>query len=154
MRIFDNLWFDISSLDYFNVGHSMKSYNIENSLATSFTLLDKVVSKDDSEDNEFLISFSQSRNLVKEKWVVVSLNNVFGLIGGYTALLWMMITFVLSGYEAHKFRSSLISSIFLCVPEEMHENDSDSSNELSKEQSEKLLRKRLGTNTKASYSYF
>ena len=125
MRIFDNLWFDISSLDYFNVGHSMKSYNIENSLANSITLLSKVVTKDEIEDNEFLIVFSQSRNLVKEKWVVVSLNNVFGLIGGYTALLWMMITFVLSGYEAHKFRSSLISSIFLCVPEEMQEDEPD-----------------------------
>ena len=88
-----------------------------------------------------------------------SLNNVFGLIGGYAALLWMMITFILSGYEAHKFRSSLISSIFLCVPEEdenlnkTHEDDSDENGELSKEQSEKLLRKRLGSNTKASYSY-
>ena len=46
-----------------------------------------------------------------------SLNNVFGLIGGYTALLWMIITFVLSGYETHKFRSSIISNIFLSVPE-------------------------------------
>ena len=88
-----------------------------------------------------------------------SLNNVFGLIGGYAALLWMMITFILSGYEAHKFRSSLISSIFLCVPEEdenlnkTHEDDSDENGELSKEQSEKLLRKRLGSHTKASYSY-
>ena len=92
--------------------------------------------------------------MAKQKWTVKSLNNVLGLIGGYTALIWMGITFVLSGYETHKFRSSLISSIFLCVPEEMHEDDSDSSQELSKEQSEKLLRKRLGSNTKASYSYF
>ena len=88
-----------------------------------------------------------------------SLNNVFGLIGGYAAILWMMITFVLSGYEAHKFRTSLISSIFLCVPEEdenlykTHDDDSYDNGEMSKEQSEKLLRKRLGSNTKASYSY-
>ena len=61
-----------------------------------------------------------------------SLNNVFGLIGGYTALLWMIITFVLSGYETHKFRSSIISNIFLSVPEreeeglnKTHEGDSD-----------------------------
>ena len=113
---------------------------------------------DDTYDT-FTIVFSQSRNLIKEKWVVRSLNNVFGLIGGYAALLWMMITFILSGYEAHKFRSSLISSIFLCVPEEdenlnkTHEDDSDENGELSKEQSENLLRKRLGSNTKASYSY-
>ena len=89
-----------------------------------------------------------------------SLNNVFGLIGGYTALIWMMIRFVLSGYEAHKYRSSLISSIFLCVPEEeisnkTHEDDeSDDSGGYSKEKSEKLLKQRLGSNGKASYSYF
>ena len=81
--------------------------------------------------------FSQSRNVMKQKWIVKSLNNVLGLLGGYTSLLWMMITFVLSGYEAHKFRSSLISSIFLCIPEEeensnkTHEEDSDDSGELS-----------------------
>ena len=60
---------------------------------------------------------------MNEKWVVRSLNNVFGLIGGYTALIWMIIRFVLSGYEAHKFRSSLISSIFLCVPDEEISNE-------------------------------
>ena len=132
----------------------MKSYNVENSLPNSYTLLYEVMTPGGTDDNTFVIVFSQSRNLVKEKWVVVSLNNVFGIIGGYTALLWMIINFVLSGYEAHKFRSSLISSIFLCVPEEMQEDEPDDNQELSKEQSEKLLRKRLGSNTKASYSYF
>ena len=66
----------------------------------------------------FAIIFSQGRDLVKQKWTVKSINVVLGLIGGYTALLWMMITFVLSGYETHKFRSSLINSIFMRVPEE------------------------------------
>ena len=41
----------------------------------------------------FAIIFSQGRDLVKQKWTVKSLNNVLGLIGGYTALLWMVITF-------------------------------------------------------------
>ena len=56
------------------------------------------------------------------KYTVKSLNNVLGLIGGYTALIWMVITFVLSGYETHMLRSSLISNIFLGIPEEEDEN--------------------------------
>ena len=88
-----------------------------------------------------------------------SLNNILGLIGGYTALIWMVITFWLSGYEAHKFRSSLISSIFLCIPEEeellnkTHEENSFENKEMNTDESKNLLKKRLGANNKVSFSY-
>ena len=86
-----------------------------------------------------MIDFGQGRDLENQKWTVKSLNNVLGLIGGYTALIWMVITFVLSGYETHMFRSSLISSIFLCIPEEEEEENLNRTHD----ESESLLKKRL-----------
>ena len=70
----------------------------------------------------------------------------------------MVITFVLSGYETHKFRSSLINSIFLRVPEE-DENSNKTydkytgEGQMNKEQSEILLRKRLGSKVEPNFSY-
>lgn len=49
---------------------------------------------------------------MKTKWTVTAMNQVWGQIGGYTALVWMVVTFLLSDYEQHKFRSSLISSVY------------------------------------------
>ena len=46
------------------------------------------------------------------KWTVKAFNQVWGQIGGYTALVWMVIAFLLSDYEQHKFRSSLISNVY------------------------------------------
>ena len=99
----------------------------------------------------FAIIFSQGRDLVKQKWTVKSLNNVLGLIGGYTALIWMVITFVLSGYETHQFRSSLIKSIFLRVPEE-DENLNNKDSEYTDDR-KRLLRKRLGSKVEPNFSY-
>ena len=63
----------------------------------------------------FSVTFTQGRNQIKQKWTVKSLNIVLGQVGGYTALLWMVITFVMGGYENHKFRNSLISHIYVCT---------------------------------------
>ena len=43
---------------------------------------------------------------------VKSLNVVIGQIGGYTALLWMVINFLFDGYETFKFTNSLIGRVY------------------------------------------
>ena len=148
MHIFDNLWFDLSGITFIDFGSHYKSYQIVNGLQNTYTLYNKAVGLD---KYGFAIIFSQGRDLVKQKWTVKSLNNVLGLIGGYTALLWMVITFVLSGYETHQFRSSLIKSIFLRVPEE-DENSSKTDNEYTDDR-KRLLRKRLGSKEEPNFSY-
>lgn len=63
-------------------------------------------------NDRYIMAFSQSRDQMKTKWTVTAMNQVWGQIGGYTALVWMVVTFLLSDYEQHKFRSSLISSVY------------------------------------------
>ena len=48
---------------------------------------------------------------------VKSLNAVIGQIGGYTALLWIVINFIFGGYENFKFTNSLIGRVYACTPE-------------------------------------
>ena len=88
---------------------------------------------------------------MKQKWTVKSLNNVLGVIGGYTALLWMLITFVLSGYETHQFRSSLINNLFLRVPEE--DENLNKKDDSYTDDGKRLLRKRLGSKVEPNFSY-
>ena len=63
----------------------------------------------------------------------------------------MVITLVLSGYETHKFRSSLINSIFLRVPEE-DENLNKKDDEYA-DDGKRMLRKRLGSKVEPNFSY-
>ena len=88
------------------------------------------------------------RNQVSQKWTVKSLNLVLGQIGGYTSLLWMVITFVMSGYEAHKFRTSLIRHIYVAT-ESGPEADPCS----SRQQSEQVLKSTVSLQSKLDYNY-
>ena len=63
------------------------------------------------------MAFFQGRNYSMTKWTVRSLNLVLGQLGGYTSLIWMVTTFLMSGFENHRFRTSLVSQIYLCTPE-------------------------------------
>ena len=45
---------------------------------------------------------------MKVTWYVKALNVVIGQIGGYTALLWMLIKLFFNDYESFKFSNSLI----------------------------------------------
>lgn len=71
-----------------------------------------------------------------------------GQIGGYTALLWMVITFVMSGYETHKFRNSLIGNMYACTPE-----GPDSDPSPSKDISKSDLKRTVSSKEKFNYSY-
>ena len=74
---------------------------------------------------------------------------VFGQIGGYTALLWMIITFCLSGYEEHKFTNSLISSVYLST-----RHGPETTPALSKTDSDEMLRATLASPANFKYGYF
>ena len=53
---------------------------------------------------------------MKVTCTVKSLNVVMGLIGGYTALLWLILKFLFSDYENFKFINSLIGTVYACTP--------------------------------------
>ena len=49
-------------------------------------------------------------------WTVKTLDIVIGQVGGYTALMWMLIGFIFDGYENFKFTNSLIGHVYACTP--------------------------------------
>jgi len=51
------------------------------------------------DNTQYIMAFSQSRDQMNVKWTVKAFNQVWGQIGGYTALVWMVIAFLLSDYE-------------------------------------------------------
>ena len=110
LSIFNNLWFDENGIKFFSFANVFTSYYSEQTNPTSITLRNHA-------PNTFFVSFFQGRNYAMTKWTVRSLNVVLGQLGGYTALVWMVTTFLISGFEAHRFRASLIRSIYLCTPE-------------------------------------
>ena len=98
--------------------------------------------------DQFFIAFFQGRDFAKTKWTVRSLNLVLGQLGGYTSLIWMVTNFLMSGFEAHRFRTSLVSQIYLCTPEGPDRDVSD-----TKEQSDIVLKQTLGSKTVFHYPY-
>lgn len=93
-------------------------------------------------NKSWFLAFFQGRDIETQKWTVRSLNVILGQIGGYTGLLWMVAGFLLSGFENHRFRTSLVSQIYLCTPEGPEREVSD-----TKEQSEIVLKQTLGSKT-------
>ena len=82
------------------------------------------------------------------KWTVKSWNKVLGEIGGYTALLWMVINFFMSGYKMHRFMYSMVSKIYLCT-----EYGPDAPDEQSKDDSERELKKTVTSQCGIGLSY-
>ena len=48
---------------------------------------------------------------------VKALNIVMGQIGGYTAIIWLIINTIFNNYESFKFTNSLIGRVYQCTPE-------------------------------------
>lgn len=82
------------------------------------------------------------------KWTVKAFNQVWGQIGGYTALVWMVIVFLLSDYEQHKFRSSLISNVFFPT-----KHGSEAPPCETEEHSRRVLKKAVSTSSKFGLLY-
>ena len=97
---------DLSSFKYYNFGDVFNSY-----VPSSPNLK----SHREEGNDAFRLTIEQSRDIQRRKAVTKAFNNVMGQIGGYTSLIWMVITFMMSDYENHKFRNSLLSNIYLCT---------------------------------------
>mmetsp|Transcript_32730 Transcript_32730/g.43178 ORF Transcript_32730/g.43178 Transcript_32730/m.43178 type:complete len:174 (+) Transcript_32730:28-549(+) len=105
MAIFDCLWFDISSFywlfgkDYtvYRPGEVQSLYYIDNT--------------------NFYFAFNQGQAVEKSSYTVKALNIVMGQIGGYTAILWLLINTIFDNYESFKFTNSLIGRVYACTPE-------------------------------------
>ena len=55
------------------------------------------------------------------------------MIGGYSALVWMLINFFFDGYENFKFTNSLIKKVYTSTPDgpdQDETSDKDASNKL------------------------
>ena len=64
-----------------------------------------------------MYNFTQGRQTKIVSWTVKSLNDVIGQIGGYVALIWMVVKFIFDDYENFKFTNSLITRIYACTIE-------------------------------------
>ena len=47
---------------------------------------------------------------------VDALDLILGLLGGYAAILWGVMTYSMSGYESFKFNNSVIGAIYSASP--------------------------------------
>ena len=47
---------------------------------------------------------------------VDSLDLILGLLGGYSAILWGVITYSIDGFESFKFNNSVIGAIYSASP--------------------------------------
>ena len=67
---------------------------------------------DASKDWTVSITFSQSREFTESEISVDSVDLILGLLGGYTAILWGVSEYFMSGYSDFKFFNSLIGSVY------------------------------------------
>ena len=73
-----------------------------------------------------------------------------GQIGGYTGLLWMIMTFFFDGYESFRFTNALIGSVYTCTPE-----GPDATPPESEEESRKKIQETIsGSKTDGSVSWY
>lgn len=96
----------------------------------------------------FAYQVVQARDYVTGYWWVKAFNAVIGQIGGYSALLWMVINFLFSEYESFKFTNSLIGKVYACTP-----LGPDAKGATTKEEADKALLQTLTTHSNAWYTY-
>ena len=69
-------------------------------------------------DNDlFIFTYNQSQDVAIVSFTVKALNVVMGQIGGYTAIIWLIINTIFNNYESFKFTNSLIGRVYQCTPE-------------------------------------
>ena len=50
-------------------------------------------------------------------WAITSLDLILGLVGGFTAIIWLLLGIIIGPYEEFKFNNSLIGSIYPTSPQ-------------------------------------
>ena len=64
-------------------------------------------------DNDlFIFTYNQSQDVAIVSFTVKALNVVMGQIGGYTAIIWLIINTIFNNYESFKFTNSLIGRVY------------------------------------------
>ena len=54
----------------------------------------------------------QDRSILQAQWTLDSLDLILGLVGGFIALVWEWLSYILGGYESFKFSTALISEAY------------------------------------------
>ena len=72
--------------------------------------------KDASESWSVKIEYIQAREVHGEEWALNSLDNVLGLVGGFTGLLWSVLSFVMGSFETFRLENQLIGSAYSIAP--------------------------------------
>ena len=50
-------------------------------------------------------------------WAITSLDLILGLVGGFTSIIWLLLSIVIGPYEDFRFNNSLIGSIYPTSPQ-------------------------------------
>lgn len=138
--IYDNLWIDTSTISIYSFAEYYPTYRPETSWPQNLI---------GQRTSHFTLTFQQSRDVYTSSWCVKALNTVIGRIGGYTALIWMVITSLISGYESHKFQNSLLNSLYHCTEEGPDATPSD-----TESKSKHTLKKTINAKNRFKYFYY
>ena len=95
-----------------------------------------------------MFHFEQSRETMTITWTVKSLNIVIGQIGGYIALIWIIIRFIFDGYESFKFTNSVIGRVYACTAE-----GPDAPVAETKAESQQAIQQTLTSHSQCWYTY-
>jgi len=137
--IYDNLWFDFSLIRSYNFATKYESYKPETSWPKNLN----------NNNGHFSLTFMQGRDINMISYCVTSFNTIVGRIGGYAALIWMVIGFLMSGYEAHKFQTSLIRNLYHCT-----EDGPEAPPSQTESTSRRALKKTIKSPERFQYYYY
>ena len=136
LTVFDCLIFDISSF-YWLFGMHFTVYRTG-----------AVQSLYELENQHFYFTFNQGQDVEKISVAVRALNVILGQIGGYTAIIWLLINTLCNHYESFKFTNSLIGRVYSCTPQGPSAPAST-----TEEESTQTIFDTLTTNCDSWYSY-
>ena len=59
-----------------------------------------------------VVSFRKEIEIRKQEDAIDSLDIIIAVVGGYTTILWSVLSYCIGGYQSFKFRKSVISTIY------------------------------------------
>mmetsp|Transcript_1272 Transcript_1272/g.1708 ORF Transcript_1272/g.1708 Transcript_1272/m.1708 type:complete len:223 (-) Transcript_1272:408-1076(-) len=98
----------------FDFGESFTFYQVEDTSLNTFA----------GGGGTVQVQWTQSRIQYTNEWAIVSLDNVLGLVGGLSGIIWAVLAMCLGDYETFKFENSLIGAVYPTAPQtDSHGND-------------------------------
>ncbi len=138
--IYTNLFIDTSMYKSFDFGDYYKAY-------IPSTYWPRAVKSNLA--NHFSLVYRQGRDVDILYFCTSSLNSTIGRIGGYTALMWMVLGSLLGDYSVHKFQASLHRNLYHCTEDGPNGPQSESA-----ENSKRTLEKTITTDLRFVYHYY